>query len=67
MNATGQIETHRESGARDALSSAVALLEANKAVGIFPEGTRSKRTEAPFLLEGKPASRGSRPPCRTPP
>ena len=53
MNATGQIETHRESGARDALSSAVALLEANKAVGIFPEGTRSKRTEAPFLLEGK--------------
>lgn len=53
MNATGQIETHRESGAREALSSAVALLEANKAVGIFPEGTRSKRTEAPFLLEGK--------------
>ncbi|MCH1410648.1 MAG: 1-acyl-sn-glycerol-3-phosphate acyltransferase [Candidatus Poseidoniaceae archaeon] len=53
MNATGQIETHRESGARSALSSAVALLGAGKAVGIFPEGTRSKRTESPYLLEGK--------------
>ena len=53
MNATGQIETNRESGARDALSSAVALLEADKAVGIFPEGTRSKRTQQPYLLEGK--------------
>ena len=53
MNATGQIETHRESGARSALSSAVALLEADKAVGIFPEGTRSKRTESPYLQEGK--------------
>ncbi len=53
MNATGQIETHRESGAKDALANAVALLHAGKAVGIFPEGTRSKRTEAPFLLEGK--------------
>jgi 1-acyl-sn-glycerol-3-phosphate acyltransferase len=53
MRATGQIETNRESGAQDALESAVALLRAGRAVGIFPEGTRSKRTEAPFLLEAK--------------
>ncbi len=53
MRATGQIETKRESGAQDALENAVALLRAGRAVGIFPEGTRSKRTEPPFLLEGK--------------
>ena len=49
MNTTGQIRTHRESGASDALSSASDVLEAGLAMGIFPEGTRSRRKEAPFL------------------
>ena len=29
------------------------VLESNCALGIFPEGTRSKKTEKPFLLPGK--------------
>ncbi len=49
MNTTGQIRTHRESGAADALSSASDVLDAGLAMGIFPEGTRSRRDEAPFL------------------
>ena len=53
MTATGQIETQREHGGNDALSSAVSVLDKGRALGIFPEGTRSKRTEAPFLLPGK--------------
>ena len=53
MNSTGQIETHREEGGEDALASAADVLAANSALGIFPEGTRSKRTEKPFLLPGK--------------
>ncbi len=53
MRATGQIETHREAGASDALASAANILNHGCALGIFPEGTRSKRTEAPFLLPGK--------------
>ena len=53
MRATGQIETHREAGGSDALASAASILNHEKALGIFPEGTRSKRTEAPFLLPGK--------------
>ena len=53
MNTTGQIRTHRESGAADALSSASDVLQAGLAMGIFPEGTRSRRKEAPFLSEGK--------------
>ena len=53
MNTTGQIRTHRESGAADALSSASDILEAGLAMGIFPEGTRSRRKEPPFLSEGK--------------
>ena len=53
MKATGQIETNRETGGADALSSAAVVLHANRALGIFPEGTRSKRTEPPFLLPGK--------------
>ena len=36
-----------------ALSSAAVVLHANRALGIFPEGTRSKNTEPPFLLPGK--------------
>ena len=53
MRATGQIETNRETGGAEALSSAAVVLHANRALGIFPEGTRSKKTEAPFLLPGK--------------
>ena len=53
MRATGQIETNRETGGAEALSSAAVVLHARRALGIFPEGTRSKRTEAPFLLPGK--------------
>lgn len=53
MRATGQIETHREAGGNDALASAASILNNGCALGIFPEGTRSKRTKAPFLLPGK--------------
>ena len=53
MHATGQIETHREAGGSDALAGAANILINGKALGIFPEGTRSKRKEAPFLLPGK--------------
>lgn len=53
MKSTGQIETQRESGGLDALSSAADVLDQGRALGIFPEGTRSKREEAPFLLPGK--------------
>ena len=53
MKSTGQIETQRESGGLDALSSAADVLDQGRALGIFPEGTRSKRTEAPYLLPGK--------------
>ena len=53
MKMTGQIRTHRESGGDQALSCAADVLAANSALGIFPEGTRSKRTESPMLLPGK--------------
>lgn len=53
MNFTGQIETHRGEGGDLALASAADVLESNCALGIFPEGTRSKKTEKPFLLPGK--------------
>ena len=53
MRATGQIETHREAGGSDALASAASILDHGKALGIFPEGTRSKRQEPPFMLPGK--------------
>jgi len=53
MHSTGQIETQREAGANDALASAADILVAERALGIFPEGTRSKRTDTPFLLPGK--------------
>ena len=54
MKTSGQIRTHRESGAADALSSASDVLSAGLAMGIFPEGTRSRRDQPPFLSEGKP-------------
>jgi len=53
MNATGQIETKRAEGGTDALASAATVLEQGQALGIFPEGTRSRRGEAPFMLPGK--------------
>ena len=53
MKLTGQIETHREAGGDEALVSAADVLTSNSALGIFPEGTRSKKTERPFLLPGK--------------
>lgn len=56
MSATGQIETKRSEGGNEALAKAADVLDAGAALGIFPEGTRSKRTEAPFLLPGKRVS-----------
>ena len=53
MKTSGQIRTHRESGAADALSSASDVLSSGLAMGIFPEGTRLRRKQAPFLSEGK--------------
>ena len=53
MRATGQIETNRETGGAEALSSAAVVLHAKRALGIFPEGTRSKKEHPPYLLPGK--------------
>ena len=53
MISTGQIETFRGSGARDALARAVDVIEGGCCLGIFPEGTRSRMTEAPLLQKGK--------------
>ena len=53
MKMTGQIKTHREAGGEQALSAAADVLSSNNALGIFPEGTRSRKTERPFLLPGK--------------
>ena len=53
MTSTGQIETFRETGARDALASAVDVLDAGLALGIYPEGTRSRKSEPPYLQKGK--------------
>ena len=53
MRSTGQIETNRETGGDEALSNAAVVLHSGRALGIFPEGTRSKKQEPPFLLPGK--------------
>ena len=53
MISTGQIETFRGSGGRDALARAVDVIEGGCCLGIFPEGTRSRMTEAPLLQKGK--------------
>jgi len=53
MISTGQIETFRETGGKDALARAVDVLQHGGCLGIFPEGTRSRRTSAPFLQDGK--------------
>ncbi len=49
MNTTGQIPVNRGDGDDGALGSGTDVLEAGLAMGIFPEGTRSRREEAPFL------------------
>jgi len=53
MESTGQIETVREEGAGRALSKAIDVLNSGTSLGIFPEGTRSRKNEAPFLQKGK--------------
>ena len=53
MTSTGQIETYRQTGARDALARAVDVLNVGLALGIYPEGTRSRRREPPYLQKGK--------------
>tara|TARA_B100000029_G_scaffold95963_1_gene86032 strand:- start:4954 stop:5565 length:612 start_codon:yes stop_codon:yes gene_type:complete len=53
MISTGQIETLRESGGTEALAKAVDVLASGGVMGIFPEGTRSRKTEPPFLGPGK--------------
>ena len=53
MKTTGQIETDRESGGKDALIQATEVLRRGEAMGIFPEGTRSRKSEAPYMQKGK--------------
>ncbi len=50
---TGQIETFRDSGAKDALARAADVLQSGGCLGIFPEGTRSRAEKPPFLQRGK--------------
>tara|TARA_B100001996_G_scaffold147392_1_gene112245 strand:+ start:3037 stop:3822 length:786 start_codon:yes stop_codon:yes gene_type:complete len=53
VSSTGQIKTVREKGGGEALSTASGVLDLGKCMGIFPEGTRSRNTEPPFLGKGK--------------
>lgn len=53
MKSNGMIETFRESGGRDALARASDVLSAGLPIGVFPEGTRSRRESPPFLQPGK--------------
>ena len=53
MKNTGQIETFRKSGGKDALARAFDVLEEGLCLGIFPEGTRSRKEKSPYLQEGK--------------
>ncbi len=53
MKSNGMIETLRSEGAKDALSRAHDVLNGGYALGIFPEGTRSRNTSPPFLQRGK--------------
>ena len=53
MISTGQIETFREDGGRDALARAVDVIDSGRCLGIFPEGTRSRREESPMLQSAK--------------
>ena len=53
MESTGQISTARENGSKDALEKAVDVLDSGSSMGIFPEGTRSRKSQPPFLQPGK--------------
>jgi 1-acyl-sn-glycerol-3-phosphate acyltransferase len=53
MLSTGQIETFREDGGRDALARAVDVIDSGRCLGIFPEGTRSRRESPPLLQPAK--------------
>jgi 1-acyl-sn-glycerol-3-phosphate acyltransferase len=53
VSSTGQIKTVREEGGRGALSTASGVLDSGRCMGIFPEGTRSRNSEPPFLGKGK--------------
>ncbi len=53
MKSNGMIETLRSEGGRDALSRAHDVLSSGFALGIFPEGTRSRNKKPPFLQNGK--------------
>ncbi|MBJ24496.1 MAG: hypothetical protein CMB64_07500 [Euryarchaeota archaeon] len=53
VSSTGQIKTIREKGGVDALSTASGVLKLDKCMGIFPEGTRSRNNEPPFIGKGK--------------
>lgn len=53
MKNTGQIETFRKSGGKDALARAFDVLDQGLCLGIFPEGTRSRKNSPPYLQNGK--------------
>ena len=53
MISTGQIETFREHGGRDALARAVDVIQSGRCLGVFPEGTRSRRETPPLLQPAK--------------
>ena len=53
MISTGQIQTFRKSGGLDAMARAVDVIESGHCLGIFPEGTRSRAEQGPFLQRGK--------------
>ena len=52
MISTGQIETFRDDGGRDALARAVDVIDSGRCLGIFPEGTRVKVGEKTDLKSG---------------
>jgi 1-acyl-sn-glycerol-3-phosphate acyltransferase len=53
MKSTGQIETFRVNGGRDALARAVDVINSGNCLGVFPEGTRSRRESPPLLQPAK--------------
>ena len=53
MITTGQLETRRETGGKEGIAQAVEVLEKGGMMGIFPEGTRSKKENPPYLQRGK--------------
>ncbi|RAH15712.1 MAG: hypothetical protein CMB56_002550 [Methanobacteriota archaeon] len=53
VSSTGQIKTVREKGGGDALSTASGVLQLGKCMGIFPEGTRSRKSKPPHIGKGK--------------